>query len=159
MGCFSDAAYAGRVGSSAQQRRIVKDVIHILKRLVALPLVAGALILAFVATPVRADGLTGQRAPAAPSDAALSPFLLGGEIPASWLKWKDNSTNETRFEVKWAVTGALGGTTYHTEDWPADHTWAYSYYLFEDLRYASVRACNGAGCSAWATAQGGAIGR
>lgn len=83
--------------------------------------------------------------PAGPS--SLTAVLSGSPPTAVTLGWKDNSTNETGFEVRRRTTGGAWQTiatpTTNAQSYSDAAVTAGSTY---DYR---VRACNTAGCSAW----------
>lgn len=95
--------------------------------------------------PGTAEMTVSDRPPQAPSNVRAS-----GQNTGILVSWTDNSDNESRFRIErkrssentWAEVGSTGADATTFLDQTAEPGAAYDY---------RVRACNGAGCSAYAT--------
>jgi len=65
------------------------------------------------------------------------------------LRWNDNSSDETFFQVQRAKQPKKGKLTYGTVARPPADTKSLSLKLSKGVYYFRVRACNDAGCSAY----------
>jgi hypothetical protein len=100
---------------------------------------------------IGSGGVDGSAPPSAPSDLLIDEVYVNTQAPSMNhmnITWKDNSSDETRFEVQYQDNT---DNTWHSVDVPADTgTWSQQ-GVTNDVRYTyRLRACDSSVCSDWA---------
>jgi hypothetical protein len=100
---------------------------------------------------IGSGGVDGSAPPSAPSDLLINEVYVNTQAPSMNhmnITWKDNSLDETRFEVQYQDNI---DNTWHSVDVPTDAgNWSQQ-GVTNDVRYTyRVRACDSSVCSDWA---------